>query len=536
MSRTTLCIATAVGLITLSCGLMVARYRILGEEVLAPKGPGIWKVTLLVNGTSTTKDAKLMTATPIDFGHQHICRESCRSGEFLDKPPLARHPERRQVVWNQRGTKPPGPFRVLYEFYCQLDLHRATTSGTRLSKALYAPPHPGEYLNNEAHIECDQPEISAVARRLTAAGAEPSDQVEALYRYVNQEIGKEPAVGAGGLSAVQCLKNGRGDSGAKSRLLIALCRNRGIPARMVTGLTLARGKGQEQVAHYWVEAWVQEHWKPMCSFHHYDGHVPSTFLIFGFGDVPIVRGKLICDLDYAFLAEPSEPEESPSASEASLIRRLFRSISFDALPPPEERLVEFLLLLPVAALMVCIFRNVIGLNSFGTFAPALVGLAFRELESLPGILVFLSLVLVGWGMRRILDQYHLLQVPRTAFMLSLVVAMLIAGIVTANFLDLPATKFIPLFPMVILTGMIERFWTLEVEDGTFASFKTMLGTMSIAATIAVVLGMHAVVNFLFRFPEALGFIMASQLMLGRYTGYRLSELFRFRDLIMSASS
>ena len=535
MSRTTLCLATAAGLISLSMGLMIARYQILGDEILAPKGPGIWKITLLVNGTSTSKSAKLMTATPLDLGHQHICRESCRSDEFLDKRPAARHPERRQVLWSYRGTAAPGSFRALYEFYCHLDPHRASVSGSRLTKAVYAPPRPGECLNNEPGIECDHPDISAFAKRLTAEQSEPSDQVEALYRYVNQEIGKEPAVGAGGLSAVQCLKNSRGDSGAKSRLLVALCRNRGIPARLVTGLTLARGKGQEQVAHYWVEAWVQDHWKPMCTFHHYDGHIPNSFLVFGHGDVPIVRGKFVQDLDYAFLAEPSASEEGTGPPELSVVRRFFRCISLYTLPPPEERLVEFLLLLPVAALMVCIFRNVIGLNSFGTFAPALVGLAFRELESMPGILIFVSLVLVGWGMRRVLDNYHLLQVPRTAFMLSLVVVTLIGGIVAANFLNLPATKFIPIFPMVILTGMIERFWTLEVEDGTLTSFKTMLGTIFIAATIAVVLGIHALVNFLFRFPEALGFIMAGQLLLGRYTGYRLSELFRFRDL-MTASS
>src|SRR6202011_3978392 len=127
-------------------------------------------------------------------------------------------------------------------------------------------------------------------------------------------------------------------------------------------------------------------------------------------------------------------------------------------------------LLPIAALIVCVFRNLIGVGTFGTFAPALVGLAFRELQSLPGILVFVSIVLVGWGMRRLLNHYHLLQVPRTAFMLSLVVIVLITAIVAANFQDLPATKYISLFPMVILTGMIERFWTLEEEDGTSSSF------------------------------------------------------------------
>ena len=95
------------------------------------------------------------------------------------------------------------------------------------------------------------------------------------------------------------------------------------------------------------------------------------------------------------------------------------------LSPTDQRLVEFLLLLPVAALIVCVFRNVIGLTSFGTFAPALLGLAFRELHSLPGILVFVCIVLIGWLMRRVLNHYHLLQVPRIAFMLSLVVVVLI---------------------------------------------------------------------------------------------------------------
>ena len=118
MSRTTLCLATAAGLIALSTGLMIARYRILGDEILAPKGPGIWKVTLLVNGTSTSKSAKLMTATPLDVAHQHICRESCRSDEFIDKPPVARHPERAEQIHEllpalemlaAAGSAPPSP-------------------------------------------------------------------------------------------------------------------------------------------------------------------------------------------------------------------------------------------------------------------------------------------------------------------------------------------------------------------------------------------------------------------------------------------
>ena len=40
----------------------------------------------------------------------------------------------------------------------------------------------------------------------------------------------------------------------------------------------------------------------------------------------------------------------------------------------------------------------------------------------------------------------------------------------------------------------------------------------------------------FLFPETLGIIMAVQLLIGRYTGYRLSELFRFREFIQASEA
>jgi len=291
------------------------------------------------------------------------------------------------------------------------------------------------------------------------------------------------------------------------------------------------GRRHDQTAHVWVEAWVGEYWMPMCPFSHYCGKVPPTYLVFGFGDIVMARGHNVRDLDYSCLVEPQRSVKAQDSDKPSALARFFARTSLYALPPAEWRLVEFLLLMPIAALIICIYRNLIGLQSFGTFAPALIGLAFRTLESLPGILVFVSIVLIGWGMRRVLDRYHLLQVPRTAFLLTLVVIVLISAVLAANYQDLAATRYVSLFPIIILTGMIERFWTLETEDGTTSSFKTLLGTMVIAASISLFLSIPAVVSHMVDFPETLGLIMACQLLIGRYTGYRLSELFRFRDFV-----
>jgi hypothetical protein len=521
-------LATAAGLALVSVCLMLGRYHVLGDEINAQTGPGTWKITLLVHGKITRTDARLITAMPLDFGRQHISHEVCHSSELWPKPPDAKYPERHQVLWSPRPGVPEGAFRAVYQFYCAINVHSPTSPMSTLARTVYAPPVPGRQLASEQRIESDHPDISTAARRLTHGLEDARDQLDALFHYVDQQIANEPAIHGQTMTAVECLRSASGDSAAKSRLLVALCRNRGIPARLITGLALRHG--HQQKAHCWAEAWVHEHWVSACPSYHYLGRVPPTYVLLSFGDMPIVRGRGVTDLDHAFLVvHPGWADETEVGS--SQIRRVLTRLSLYSLPPAEQRLVEFLLLLPIAALIVCIYRNVIGLNSFGTFAPALVGLAFRDLGGLPGILVFVSIVLVGWIMRRILDSYHLLQVPRMAFLLSLVVLVLISLIVMANYQDLPATKYISVFPMVILTGMIERFWTLEVEDGTSSSFRTLLGTLIIASSISLILSLHAIIRHMFRFPETLGLVMAMQLMIGRYTGYRLSELFRFREFL-----
>jgi 7 transmembrane helices usually fused to an inactive transglutaminase len=213
---------------------------------------------------------------------------------------------------------------------------------------------------------------------------------------------------------------------------------------------------------------------------------------------------------------------------------LFGGLSLATLPTAERHLVEFLLLLPVAALVICVFRNLIGIVSFGTFAPALVGLVFRDLKSLPGLGVFVGLLLTGWLMRRVLDRFHLLQVPRASVMLSLIVAMLVTFVAVASRCELAVTKYVTLFPVIILTGMVERFWLLEADDGAGSSFRTLIGTLVIAVSVALVTGIAAIPRTLLHYPEAMGLVVAMQMLVGRYTGYRLTELWRFREFSQSA--
>jgi len=521
-------LATAGLFAVLSIGTMATRRYALGQEIVLPAGPGTFKVTMLVRGKSLG-NAKVQTLSPLDFKQQHVFREEFTSDEMTQKQLEGRAHDLRPVLWTQKPGGAKAAFQVRYEFYCSVDVHAPSAPMAKLARQLNEPPAAGEFLHSEAHIDPHDQQLSDTAATLTENAEKPLDQARALFHFVADHIDNEPAVSGPGIGAVECLQARRGDVAAKARLLTALCRSRGIPARIVTGLKL--GKRTDQTAHYWVEAWVGDHWMAMCPLYHHCGSVPATYLVFGYGDHTLVRGHNVRDLDYACLVEHKTTAEAVP-DQGNLLQRFFHMFSLDAGPPGKQQdLIEFLLLLPIAALIICICRNLIGMHCFGTFAPALIGLAFREWESLPGILVFVSIILIGWGLRRVLDYYHLLQVPRTSFLLSLVVILLLTTILIANQQELAFTRYFSLFPMVILTGMIERFWTLETEDSTTASFKTLAQTIIIAALISLIASRHFIVRHMTHYPETLGLIMAAQLAIGRYTGYRLSELLRFRDFV-----
>ena len=80
-----------------------------------------------------------------------------------------------------------------------------------------------------------------------------------------------------GLSKETCsltaLRLGEASCNGKSRLLVALARNAGIPARLIGGLVLRRGS--TRTSHQWAEAWVAGHWLPIDPTNHHFAELPA---------------------------------------------------------------------------------------------------------------------------------------------------------------------------------------------------------------------------------------------------------------------
>jgi hypothetical protein len=537
MSKTWLSVMTALFLMAGSAALLLWRSYVLGDEITGLPGTSTWMVTLEVEGDLTARDVAVITVLPLDFRHQHISKEEFKSQELQLRHPKSQTDLPRTARWERKeGVGKLGPFALAYTFRCDMGMRRPTPSmGLRTRATDGAPTSKDDKAGVSAKDLADG-EIRALSLRLTDEAEGAENKAEELFRYVAREIDNEaPPANGLPLSARECMEEGKGDSLAKSRLLVALCREAKIPARLVKGLIL-EGRGAVPL-HYWVESWVENRWLPMCPTNHHFGarRFPDNYLVLGFGDKPPVRhGSGFRLQRFRYIIEDQyNPHGVDAALKPSAVKNFFRRVSLYNLGPEEETLVKFLLLLPLAAVIISVFRTVIGIITFGTFGPALLGLSFRDLHFLPwGIAIFVLIVLAGWGIRLLLDRFHLLLVPRFSALLTIVIALLIVGILVASSYGLGVHNFIKLLPLIIITHMIERFWTVDEEDGARAAFQTLLGTVVVVATISVAVSPNAVANWMVRYPETVGFVLALQLLLGRYTGYRLTELFRFRDLVI----
>jgi hypothetical protein len=78
--------------------------------------------------------------------------------------------------------------------------------------------------------------------------------------------------------------------------------------------------------------------------------------------------------------------------------------------------------------------------------------------------------------------------------------------------------------------VIERMSITWEENGALEAIKEGFGSLVIATIGYFVMTNDQLVYLMFSFPELLLLILAISIAAGRYTGYRLSEVIRFKDL------
>ncbi|MDW1631163.1 7TM domain-containing protein, partial [Vibrio sp. Y176] len=206
------------------------------------------------------------------------------------------------------------------------------------------------------------------------------------------------------------------------------------------------------------------------------------------------------------------------------------NLSIHSLPLEEQAMFKTIMLIPIGALIVVFLRVIIGLKTSGTFMPVLIAVAFVQTQLVTGIVGFLLIVGTGLIIRSYLSRLNLLLVARISAVIITVIMIISVFTVVAFKIGLTEGLTITFFPMIILSWTIERMSILWEEEG--AKEVAMQGGGSLLTAVLVYLAMtnSYIQHLTFNFIGLQLIVLAGILLLGTYTGYRLTELRRFKPL------
>ncbi len=194
--------------------------------------------------------------------------------------------------------------------------------------------------------------------------------------------------------------------------------------------------------------------------------------------------------------------------------------------------VILLLMLPVIATLIALLRQVVGVKAFGIYTPLIVTFAFLATNGLKyGITIFLSVIIIGMLMRFILKPFRLLYLPRVAIMLTAVAVLTLGVLALGGDLHRTGLAAVSIFPILIMITIVEKFVAVQIEKGTKAAVLLATETLFISIVGFFIASSETLIRFIASYPWVILVTVPINITLGKWTGLRISEYFRFKEIL-----
>jgi hypothetical protein len=482
-------------------GLSAMVYRHWAMEI--PWLPGqqrdLWSIEAKVTFTSDGAEVLASLAIPKDqIGFTRISHTAASPGYGLN---FVSRRDGERVEWSIRQAEGT---QILY--YRADMLVEMTPSPPRVIAPDIVPPLLAEPLSTAAN------QLVSTARKHSA---EPLSLTRELLKQLHLD----------NQNAQLLLR----DKALEQRLvqLLALAN---VPARVVYTLRLEDGRRRQKLQPY-VMVFSDDGYQVFVPYQLNDNELDNApRLLWESAGQPVLELTGGTDSEVVF----STLHESLPAQRAALQKFSDEPsllLSLHKIPLEEQALFKGMLLLPVGVLVVVFMRIIIGLHTSGTFMPVLIATAFIQTSLLTGLIGFLMVVGAGLLIRAYLSRLNLLLVARISAVIITVITIIALFSIIAFNLGISEGLKITLFPIVILSWTVERMSLLWEEEGAREVLIQGGGSLLVAVLAYLAMDNDLVRHLTFNFLGLQAVLLATIMLLGSYTGYRLLELRRFAPLL-----
>ena len=191
--------------------------------------------------------------------------------------------------------------------------------------------------------------------------------------------------------------------------------------------------------------------------------------------------------------------------------------------------VILLLMLPIIATILAFLKQVIGVTTFGLYTPSIVALSFLALGWKLGLLFLLFILITGYLTRAFMRRWRLLHIPKVAIVLSVVsiTLLLLLAIGARSGIVLSGDT---IFVLLIMSTLSENFLSVKTEEGLRSAVLGIGETILAALLCVFIVRWPPLQSLILAYPELIVLTFPFNALLGRWTGLRLVEYFRFQEV------
>ena len=198
---------------------------------------------------------------------------------------------------------------------------------------------------------------------------------------------------------------------------------------------------------------------------------------------------------------------------------------------PLETII-LLLMLPIIATFIAFLRQVVGVKAFGIYTPLIITFAFLATNGLRyGIAIFLAIIFIGMFTRFALKPFRLLYLPRVAVMLTIVALLILILLVFGGSVHRTGLASVSIFPILIMITLVEKFISVQIEKGNKTAIILAFETLIISIAGFYIASWKMLIEILIAYPWLILITLPINIFLGKWTGLRISEYIRFKDII-----
>ncbi|PIR48492.1 hypothetical protein COU80_02145 [Candidatus Peregrinibacteria bacterium CG10_big_fil_rev_8_21_14_0_10_55_24] len=194
-----------------------------------------------------------------------------------------------------------------------------------------------------------------------------------------------------------------------------------------------------------------------------------------------------------------------------------------------SQIVILLLTLPLIAMILAFLKQVIGITTFGLYTPSIITLSFLALGWKIGLTFLLFIIFTGYITRMLLKRWRMLYIPRVAIVITVVsiTLLLLLGLAAAFSITFGRDT---IFVLLIMSTLAESFLTIKTEEGLWSAVLGTGETIVASLVCAWIVSWSTLQSILLAYPEVILFTIVADAALGQWTGLRLVEYFRFREV------